>query len=253
MTPESKHGLGRKPSPKDDRDWTPDRLEALMTSGAAVPVQWNDPVVLDQGQTPHCVGYGGAGFIATQEANAPADSTVTNALGEAIYARCKAIDGDDEDGSTLRSLAKALQQMKVIDHYAFGTFADIMRWVSQFGPVVIGSNWYEGMEEPDAKGYVHATGEDVGGHCTVVRGASLPDYLDRNSWGKGWGPLHGDCLMAPATLSKALANGGEVLMAVKLVAPAPGPAPTPDVDAFRKLVEKLKKDIEVILKWLEGK
>ncbi len=102
------HAFGWKPRPKDERDWNAARLNALVDEGTHAPVEWHDPVVLDQGQTPECVGFGGAGFVATAEADAPADSTVTNALGHAIYARCKAIDGDTEEGSNLRSLAKAL-------------------------------------------------------------------------------------------------------------------------------------------------
>ena len=82
------HGLGRKPSPPDERDFAVARLEQMIFAGAAVPVLWNDPVVLDQGKTPHCVGYGGAGFMATAEAQAGADPTINNQVAEALYAAC---------------------------------------------------------------------------------------------------------------------------------------------------------------------
>ena len=51
---ELKHGLGRNPSLPDDRDWSPEKLEAMIDEGIAVPVQWEDKVVLNQGQTGHC-------------------------------------------------------------------------------------------------------------------------------------------------------------------------------------------------------
>ena len=224
------HGLGRKPSPPDERDFAVARLEQMIFAGAAVPVLWNDPVVLDQGQTPHCVGYGGAGFMATAEAQAGADPTVTNQVAEALYAACKIVDGEPgaQDGSTVRTLAKVLKERGVIDAYAFGTFAEGKAWVKGKGPVVVGSRWDYSMEATDAQGFVHPDGNAAGGHCWLWHGSDdvIADNTGRQSWGEDWG-MRGDFYLADADLQNILANGGELLMAVKLVDPVTPTPPTP--------------------------
>lgn len=49
---------------------------------------------------------------------------------------------------------------------------DTTDW-SVCGPVCIGVNWYEGMQERDAQGYVHPTGRVVGGHEVLLNGANM--------------------------------------------------------------------------------
>jgi hypothetical protein len=213
-------GLGRKPSPPDSRDWTVDRLESLITAGTHVPMLWNDPVLLDQGETPKCIGFGGAGFEATAGASIGVDLNITDADGIRIYAEAKEIDGDNEDGSTVRSLAKALQKSEgVIDAYAFGTFAQAKAWVQTHGPVIIGTDWYNGMFRPSLHGVVHLTGGIAGGHCTLWHATDQKvsaAYYNRLrcAWGV-WG-IDGDCFISDTNLKKLLANQGEALMAVRL-------------------------------------
>ena len=118
------YGLGRIPSKPDSRDFQVARLEALITTGQAVPMEWKNPVVLDQGQTPHCVGYGCAGYCGTAELNMGPRS-VTGMDGERIYYEAKVYDGEPlkENGSSVRSGAKALLHKEgVINAYAFGSF-----------------------------------------------------------------------------------------------------------------------------------
>jgi hypothetical protein len=246
-----KHGLGRNPSPPDARDWTVDRLEAMIDAGTAVPVLWTDPVVLDQGQTPHCVGYAGAGFEATEEANAPADDTITNATGESLYYACKVIDGEPgaEDGTYVRSVAKALKKKGIISAYAFGTMAQGKAWVSKYGPSVVGVRWDYSMEEPDFQGYIHPDGSDAGGHGILWHAVYEPDNMLRNSWGD-WGPLHGDCLITDIDLVDILSNGGEVMMAVRNTV-VPTPTPVPDVSILKKILAELKELIQDIEDWLK--
>jgi hypothetical protein len=250
-----KHGLGRVPSPKDSRDWPVERLADMIADGVAMPVSWSDPVVLDQGQTPHCVGYGCAGFVACAEADSPADITVTDALGDAIYAAAKIIDGEpgQQNGSSVRSGAKALKEFKYIDAYAFGTFAQGQAWVRAHGPVVVGTDWTEDMFDPDTNDEVHATGDVVGGHCWLWRGVDeeYGDSEGRNSWGTSWANA-GDFYISDADFKLILANGGEVLMAVKYVKPvpvppappAPTPAPPSDVQKIVKAVVKILGSVE---------
>ena len=224
-----KHGLGRIPSPFDARDWPVERLALLIAEGTALPVTWTDPVVLDQGQTPTCVGNAGAGWVASAEANAIENSTITEAFAQRLYVLCKARDGDNQDGTTVRTLAKVLKDLGYIDAYAFGTYTQGAAWVAIHGPCVTGERWDYSMEETDAQGYVHPDGSDAGGHSTLWIGVNGPGDRNRNSWGKAWG-LGGDFLVTATDFRDILSNGGEVMMAVKYVKPAPipvPPAPTP--------------------------
>jgi hypothetical protein len=223
----------------------------MIKMGTAVPVTWNDPVLLDQGSTPRCVGYAAAAFKATAEVNAPADDTVTNKTGDDIYAACKVIDGDNEDGTNIRSAAKVIKKMGVIDAYAFGSRAQGKDWVAKYGPVILGVRWDYGMEEPDSKGYVHPDGNEAGGHAVLWRGVNVPTNKLRNSWGD-WGPLHGDCLITDRDLTDVLSGNGEVMMAVKLVKPTPPPPPPPPPAPDNTLLEEIIAKAEEFLAWLKS-
>jgi hypothetical protein len=183
----------------------------------------------------NCVGFGCAGFIATAEAACGGDSAVTDADGDRIYYEAKVIDGEpnQEDGSTVRSGAQALQKNeKVVSAYAFGTFAQAKQWVSTKGPVVIGIDWTVGMEDTDSQGVIHAVGSVAGGHCILWHGTDIAINgvmynVLRNSWGDSWG-IKGDCYISDSDLEKLIdKTGGEAMMAVKPASPTPNPAPTP--------------------------
>lgn len=150
---------------------------------------WADPhATLNQSATPHCVGFGW-----TQWANTdPTNDDFGDEVGHAVYYECKAIDGQPgkENGSDVRSGAKAMQARGRLDAYAFAqTVAEIRAWVGSTGPVVLGSDWYDDMFNPDAQGFVYPTGKIAGGHCYLLAG----DRRDEdaafllNSWGADWG------------------------------------------------------------------
>lgn len=93
--------------------------------------------------------------------------------------------------------------------WAFNT-PDALCGVGHNGPAVIGINWYEGMMYPDASGFIHPTGQCVGGHAILMRAVNMPgQYVTlRNSWGKDWG-VQGDCYLKFADLAKLLRENGE--------------------------------------------
>jgi hypothetical protein len=178
---------------------------------------WSSYEVLDQGQTPHCVGFGGAGFL---ECAPVADVGITNATGDAIYGECKVIDGEPgaEDGSSVHSLATALANRKRISAYGWAASAhECADWVTAKGPVVIGSDWYNGMFTPDSKGVVSLTGGIAGGHCYFMRwyDAASNLFQFQNSWGKSWG-VAGNFFMHFADLDQLLKAQGEALVAIEL-------------------------------------
>jgi hypothetical protein len=217
-------GLGRKPSPKDDRDY---KLADYLPAEAAASMFWQTGTMLDQGQTGHCVGFGFADFGNCL----PVDDNYANSDGHAIYYEAKVIDGEpnQEDGSTVRSGAKAMKNRGRIGAYAFGSPAEAKAFVLSKGPVTLGIDWYDGMFNPDASGVIRPTGNLAGGHCILCYGADATYAYLQNSWGASWG-VKGCCKISWADLSSIFADGGEACAAVELplpAPPAPDPTPTP--------------------------
>ena len=69
------------------------------------------------------------------------------------------------------------------------TVEDILNWLGTHGPVVLGTNWYQGMFEADKTGLIVPTGSLAGGHAYLVLGydEATKRLLCQNSWGTGWG------------------------------------------------------------------
>lgn len=275
MTTIGPHLLGRRYE-FDPRDF---RLATIHPAHAALPIPrsalWADTVVLDQGDFGTCVGNGFAGFGISD----PIDDAYTEKDARAIYYEATVIDGhpDDPDapgggqqGSTVRSGAKAMVARGRLRGFAFTTDLNaIIEWLGLHGPVVFGSDWTKDMFTPDAQGFIHPTGAVEGGHCYVAIGYDLnAGWLRfRQSWGKGWGPLGGDFLVALPDVAKLLGgieSPGEACVAdeVALVpvpgptpdpapAPAPAPAPTP-APPDQTWLEELEAFWHIIVKWMDG-
>ena len=213
------HGLGRLPSPPDDRDYSLAALVSALEEGTAATKVWASDRVLDQGGEPSCVGFAWAGWGICL----PTASEYTDADGRAIYRECKAIDGDDAGGSTLRSGAKAMRARGRIDRYYFAhSVSEAADFVLRFGSIILGIDWYEGFNAPDENGIIRRTGLVVGGHCilwtgVVIMGGKMYAVL-RNSWSAKWG-LGGDCYLLLDELEDVFASQGEAAAATEVLTP----------------------------------
>jgi hypothetical protein len=179
-------------------------------------VVWSIPTILNQGDTPHCVGFGWAQWGNSD----PVEDNYTDADGNAIYYECKVIDGEPgaEDGSNVRSGAQAMQNRKRLSAYAFASnVSDAEAWVRKNGPVVMGTDWTNDMFNPDVNGYIAPTGGVAGGHCYVMSGVldSEDAYLFDNSWDVTWG-LGGKFKMKKADFVTLFADGGEACASLEL-------------------------------------
>lgn len=187
-------------------------------------VVWDNPeTTLDQGDYGTCVGNGFAQFANTL----PIDDQYDEKDARAIYYETTVIDGwpDDPDapgggqqGATVRSGAKAMQNRHRVNAYAFASsVSTVTQWIQQNGPVVIGVNWYTGMFDTDANGYVKITGNIEGGHCVLLRGylASEAAYLGENSWGENWGD-GGSFKIKVIDFGRLLSEDGEAVAMVEL-------------------------------------
>lgn len=185
---------------------------------APVSQVWaDDEPTLDQGQTGHCIGFGGCQWQNTL----PIDDKLSNADGDSLYYACKIVDGEPraEDGSTVHTLASVLKIAKRLDAYAWATTVeDIAAFITSTGPVVVGTDWYQDMFTP-ADGFLKPTGTLAGGHCYVLIGYT-PDaagdfFTMKNSWGAGWGE-NGTAKILVSDFATLLAEQGEALCAVEL-------------------------------------
>jgi hypothetical protein len=212
-------GLGRFPSTEDERDYRLAALVSALEEGTAATKVWASDRVLDQGDEPACVGFAFAGWGICL----PTASDYTNADGHAIYRECKAIDGDDRDGTTVRTGAKAMKRRGRIAHYYFAdSVHEAADFVCRFGSIVLGINWYEGFNTPDESGVIHLSGEKCGGHCilwigVVVMNGELHAVL-RNSWSEKWG-FGGDCYLPLSELEAVFADEGEAAAATEVLTP----------------------------------
>ena len=211
-----KHGLGRNPSTPDSRDY---RLSAFMPrqlGDLSGTKEWNYAgTLLDQGDTPHCPGFGAANF----GNNPPIEDNFTNADGDRFYYLCKDIDGEPrkENGSSTRTVGKMLKQVGRISAYAFAANTDEMTyWLLNNGPVMCGTDWRTDMFTPDANNVIHPTGDIVGGHFYLVNGKySNGLYRIHNSWDNYWG-INGEAFISIPDMAFLLRSWGECMTAVEL-------------------------------------
>jgi hypothetical protein len=180
--------------------------------------------VLDQGPFGICVG---AGFKHWMLA-APVCQTTPTAepTMQAIYREAILLDewaDNDQDGqamqfgTSVRAGAKALQARGILHEYGWAFDVDTaIDWLCSNGPVVIGVNFYEGMESPGPNGFMRVTGSILGGHCMCVVGWSETRGAVRllQSWGPDWGQK-GRAWLSGEDLARLIHEDGECCTALE--------------------------------------
>lgn len=148
---------------------------------------WSDHSWLgDQGESPACVGFSWVGWLANYPLKQWLDPF-------GLYELAKQNDewdGDNYDGTSIRAGAKVLKALGFIEKYKWTkSLQRLIECVLEVGPVVIGTNWYAGMEEPDSRMFIRLGGESFGGHAYLINGVNAIEekFRVRNSWGTNWG------------------------------------------------------------------
>ena len=131
----------------------------------------------------------------------------------------KEIDGEpgQENGTSVRTMAKVAQKIGRIKNYAFAfTTTEISWWLLNKGPVMVGTTWTYDMMNPDADNIVHITGGEAGGHFYFLNAKLIEDYyLIHNSWGaRDWG-INGEARISIPDFGILLRQGGEAIAAVE--------------------------------------
>jgi hypothetical protein len=212
-------------------------LHTLRPGIVLADVLWQRQIpILDQGDTGSCTGNAMDGALGTDPlwADLPAGHALLDeAEALRIYSAAETIDGDgpyppNDNGSSGLSVAQAALNNGLISGYTHCTDVASTQDALMSGPVIVGINWYDSMDAPDANGLVAISPQAVvrGGHEVLVRGMSLADgllHLD-NSWGQSWG-LGGSFSMSVGTYARLLSEQGDCTVPLPLDRPAPVPTP----------------------------
>jgi hypothetical protein len=176
---------------------------------------WRVGAWLDQGREGACVGFAWAHEIAAR----PKVHDVTPQLATTIYHEARKIDpwpGENYDGTSVLAGVKVAQRLGYFHEYRWAfSLQDALTVVSRHGPAVIGVNWYSGMWDTDANGYIRPTGSVVGGHAIVLNGVNVKGRYAtlHNSWGPRWG-VNGSARITWDDLGRLLDERGEVCVPV---------------------------------------
>lgn len=206
--------------------WTEVKCSHIETAEPKIVTKhWDDYAYLDQGSDGACVGFGTSGELAAEPDSVP---NVDNAFALGVYNDAKEIDewpGVDYEGTSVLAGAKVAKNRGYYSGYLWATTEeDMARTVSNYGPVIIGVDWYENMMDPDSNGFLTPTGEVVGGHCVVVTGIDAEGafYSIRNSWGTSWGD-NGSAKISRASMANLIANNGDVCKPTRVDMTPPNP------------------------------
>lgn len=161
---------------------------------------WQVPHHFDQGREGECVAYGIAHNLIARPRRQPVHQLAEVLRSKSLYHRAQQLDpweggrypgaAPQYDGTSVLAGMRAAKELGLITGYHWAsTEREIAEAVAYRGPVVIGVNWYAGMVETDSAGYISATGELLGGHCTLLNGINIArnEYRVWQSWGADWG------------------------------------------------------------------
>lgn len=220
------------------RAYAIDDIDDVMRASVQTRV-WNVHCpVLDQGNLGACVGFATTAAIATDPNWAGAHATNWphddwNLIARSMYSEATARDEfqgqypPTDTGSSGLGGAKAAKHFGLIAGYNHAFSPEALQKALQVGPVIVGTNWYQGMYWAAEDGEVTISGDVDGGHEWMIYGIDVEQqrYVAQNSWGESFG-IGGRFAVSFSTMERLLDERGDVTQFVPLpVAPQPEPEP----------------------------
>lgn len=221
-------------------NWDPRSLRYLVQPTGVVRTQfWSRRIpILDQGNLGSCTGNATVGVLGTEPYYSDLTPVQRQTLNEdeavRLYSTATQLDDfpgtypPDDTGSTGLDVAKAAVKLGFLSGYQHITSIAAAQTAIVSGPFIVGTNWYSGMDNPDANGLVHVTGSIRGGHEYECFGYDHEHELwwFCNSWGTSWGK-DGTFCYSTDDFAKLLSQQGDATTFVPATQPAPQPQPTP--------------------------
>lgn len=174
---------------------------------------WTDA---NQGREPACVGYACVGWLASQPIN-----QWINPLGVYRYATYRDEwpdeDWENSEGTSVRAGMKLLKDFGFIKEYRWETSVDrLLPHILEVSPVVLGTNIYTNMIEPDAEGFIAPIGKIEGGHAYLWNGVDVKKGVARIKycWSDEWGDK-GHVWMKLDDLDRLLKEDGEACAGIE--------------------------------------
>lgn len=189
------------------------------------PVEWaSEAPVIDQGDTGMCVGATFAQYLNVLRTRGGRNDWLGYDDALSFYAQATVVDPfpgvfpPDDTGTDAVSVCKVGQNLGLVSQYrhAFGLTPTLV--ALQSGPVMCGTVWRSGMNEPDADGVIHVDGDDLGGHEYTLVGVD-PDaeqVIMLNSWSDGWG-RNGRARISYDDLAVLLKDDGDVTIPMEVI------------------------------------
>lgn len=227
------NSFGRIVAPPDARDMqflmrTARPQIAAVAKPAPRKTAYHLGPVLDQGDTPMCVGFSTRSFI---EAAPIMTKPTQGPSAQTIYRLAQQNDewpGTRYDGTSVRGAMKALQAAKQITSYVWGqTVDDMAKWMTDgYGTCVLGTNWYAEMSDVDNAGVMREPAPSmttpIGGHAWHVYWFDVKKnmFLMKNSWGFEFGmiknkKMSGEAYVRKDFMARLLREEGEVAAPVQ--------------------------------------
>lgn len=117
-----------------------------------------------------------------------------------------------DEGSSAIGLMTWWKQVGIVTGYDWAFSFDQFLAALQRQPVLVGTEWFDSMMEPDDVGVLHPGGRSAGGHEYLATQINWPrrHIGFENSWGEAWG-VGGRFYMTFDDFEALLADGGDAV------------------------------------------